>query len=138
MAGLIMQMAGIKDAKKKAQEILDSGLAYEKMKEIIKAQGGNPDIDPDKIPIGKYSYTYKSPKAGIIMDIDNITIAKVARVAGAPRDKGAGIYLYKHEKQKIKKGEKIFTVYANSKVKLKYALNILKRIGEIRVDHTYL
>lgn len=138
MAGLLMEMAGIKNAKKKAQEILDSGSAYMKMKEIIKAQGGDPEIDPDKIKIGKYSYTYKSAKAGIIMDIDNFTINKVARVAGAPRDKEAGIYIYKHERQKVKKGEPVFTIYSNNNVKLKYAKNILHKIGEIRVDHTYL
>ncbi|MBR9692156.1 AMP phosphorylase [Candidatus Woesearchaeota archaeon] len=133
MAAEIMKMVGIKDAKKKARQILDSGIAYVKMKEIIKAQGGNPDIDPDKLRLGKYSYTYKSPKSGTIYDIDNITIAKMARIAGAPRDKEAGVYLYKHERQKVKRGEKIFTIYSDSKVKLNYALNILKRRGGITI-----
>ena len=54
-----------------------------------------------------------------------------SRIAGAPKDKSAGIYLYKHERQKVKKGEPIFTLYSNNEVKLKYALNILKRIDGI-------
>ena len=134
MAATIMQMVGIRNAKKKAQQILDSGLAYEKMKQIIKAQGGNPNIDPGKMRLGKYSYTYKSPRAGTIMDIDNITIAKMARIAGAPRDKEAGLYLYKHERQKVKKGEPIFTIYSDNRVKLRYALHILRRLGGVRID----
>jgi AMP phosphorylase len=135
MSTKILQMAGIKNAKKRVIDILESGQAYIKMREIIKAQGGNPNIDPDKIPLGKFTYTFKSPVSGKISDIQNFTINKIARIAGAPKDKGAGIYLYnKHEGQKIKKGEKLMTIYAENPVRLKYALNILKRIGGIIVN----
>jgi AMP phosphorylase len=134
MAAEIMKMIGLKNAEKKAKQILDSGLAYKKMKQIIRAQGGNPNVDPDKIRLGTNTYTLKAWKSGVIMNIDNITIAKMARIAGAPRDKEAGIYLYKHEKQKVKKGEPIFTVYSDSKVKLQYALNIMKRINGITIS----
>ncbi len=133
MAVKLLHIAGVKNAKKKIMEILDSGLAYEKMKEIIKAQGGNPDIEPEKIPLGKYTYTFKAKKSGKIMDIDNITIAKVARVAGAPKDKGAGIMLHKHETNKVKKGEPVFTIYSENKKRLKFALEMLGRIGGISI-----
>ena len=46
------------------------------MQEIIKAQGGNPDIDPDKLRLGTYTYTYKASKSGILKDTNNIVIAK--------------------------------------------------------------
>ncbi|MBW2982516.1 AMP phosphorylase [Candidatus Woesearchaeota archaeon] len=135
MATKILQMANIKDAKKKVIEILDSGLAYKKMQEIIKAQGGDPNIDPDKIKIGKYSYTFKAPASGRITDIQNFTINKIARIAGAPVDKGAGVYFYhKHEGMKIKRGEKLMTIYAENPIRLKYALHILRKIGGIVVD----
>jgi AMP phosphorylase len=131
----ILQMAGIKNAKKRVIDILESGEAYKKMKEIIKAQGGNPNIDPDKIPLGKFTYTFKAPASGKITDIQNFTINKIARIAGAPKDKGAGIYFYnKHEGQKIKKGEKLMTIYAEHPVRLKYALNILRKIGGIEIE----
>ena len=64
MAGLILEMAGYKNGIKKAKEILESGKAYNKMKEIIKAQEGNPNIRPENIKIGKYYYTIKAEKAG--------------------------------------------------------------------------
>jgi AMP phosphorylase len=136
MATKLLQMAGVRDAGKKVTEILESGKAYEKMKEIIKAQGGNPSINPDNIHIGKFSYTFNSPKAGIITDVNNFTINKIARIAGAPKDQGAGIYIHnRHEGDFIRKGEPIMTIYAESEVKLKYALNILKKIGGIVIDH---
>jgi len=133
MAAKLLHIAGVKNAKQKVLNILESGLAYRKMKEIIKAQGGNPNIDPEKIPLGKYTYTFRAKKSGKIYDIDNVTIAKVARVAGAPKDKGAGIYLHKHETFKVKKGEPIFTIYSENKKKLKFALDMLGRIGGIHI-----
>jgi AMP phosphorylase len=136
MAGLILQMAGIKNGRIKAQKILDSGKAYEKMKQIIKAQGGNPDIDPDKIKLGKYSYTYLAPISGKIYDLDNITLGKIARIAGAPKDKAAGIYVYKHERQYVQKGEQLLTIYADNAVKLKYALHLLRKIDGVRINPT--
>jgi len=137
MAVILLKMAGLKNAGKKVIEILESGAAYNKMKEIIKEQGGNPKINPEDIHIGKCSYTFNSPKAGMITDIDNFTISKIARIAGAPKDKGAGILLHdKREGDFIRKGEPIMTIYAENETKLKYALNILKKIGGIVIDHT--
>jgi AMP phosphorylase len=133
MAASILRMAGIKNAKTKAKQLLDSGLAYRKMQEMIKAQGGNPNIDPDKMRLGKHSYTYRAPKSGTIQDINNFAVNKMARIAGAPRDKEAGLYLYKNERHHVKKGEPIFTLYSDSRTKLKYALNILKRVGGIKI-----
>ena len=134
MAGLLLKIAGVKKPEKKAYEILDSGFAYEKMKEIIKEQGGNSNINPDKMKIGSFSYTYKANKTGKIKEIDNFRISKIARIAGAPKNKEAGIYLYRHEKEKIKKGEKILTIYAKSKTKLKYAKEVLRDFDGIKIS----
>jgi AMP phosphorylase len=134
MATRLLHIAGLKNAKQMVLDILDSGAAYSKMRQIIEAQGGNPDIEPDNIHLGKYRYTFKAKKSGTIMDIDNVTINKVARVAGAPEDKGAGVYLYKHERQIVKKGEPIFTIFAESEKKLEFALHILGKIGGIVID----
>lgn len=133
MATRLLHTAGVKNAKKKVIDMLNSGKAYEKMKEIIKAQGGKPDIEPEKIKIGKYCYTFKAKKSGRIVDIDNFTINKIARIAGAPKDKGAGIFLCKHEGMKVKRGEPIFTIHAENKKRLGFALDMLKRVCGISI-----
>ncbi len=133
LATLMLEMAGKKNARKIATELLDSGKAYKKMKEIIKLQGGNHNIEPEDIKLGKFTHTYKSPKTGKICDIDNKEIGRIARIAGAPEDKGAGIYLYKHEKHMVKKAEPIMTIYADSKTKLKYAIKALKALNCIKI-----
>ena len=130
MAGILLEMG--RKAKrgtgtKKAMGILESGAAYKKMIEIIKAQGGK-KIKADDIKIGKFAYKFEANKSGTIVHIDNESISKIAKAAGAPLDNGAGIYLHKHVKDNVKRNEKIFTIYAENKQKLKYAINLLKKI----------
>jgi len=135
MAGSILEMggkAGKFSGYKKALRILESGEAYKKMKEIINAQGAK-ITEPEKIKLARFSFDFKAWKKGIIFHIDNKSISKIARVAGAPIDKKAGIYLHKHMGDKVNKGDVIFTVYAESKRKLDYARDVLKRIDGIEI-----
>ncbi len=123
MCANIFNMVNAKDGYKKALEILNSGKAYKKMIEIIKAQGGK-EIPAEDIKIGKYSYDVVSTKNGKVIEIDNLSISRIARIAGAPHDKGAGIYVYKHIGDKVKKGDKLYTIYAESTHHLEYAKDI--------------
>lgn len=127
MAYEIFKMLGMKNGRKKALEILNSGKAYKKMVEIINAQHGKL-INPDKIKIGKFTYDVRSNKNGIVKSINNKIISRVARIAGAPNNKGAGIYLYKHIGNKVKKKEKLFTIYSENKEKLNYAKEIIRQV----------
>ncbi len=129
MAGLLLEIGGKArkgEGKKKATEILASGKAYEKMVEIIKAQNGK-EINPDNIPVGKYTFDVIANKNGKFGCVNNAMISKIARIAGAPLDKGAGIYLEKNIGEKVRKGDILFTIYAENKNKLEYAVKILKR-----------
>ncbi|MBD3259671.1 AMP phosphorylase [Candidatus Woesearchaeota archaeon] len=129
VAGPLLEMAG-KAKKGKghvlAGKILNSGEAYKKFLEIIKAQGAK-ITHSSKIPTARYKYNYKSKQAGKVFDIDNHMIAAVAKGAGAPIVKSAGIYLRKHINDNVAQGDILFTVYSNSKRKLKYAKSLLKR-----------
>ena len=122
MAGIMLEMSG-KASKGRgfslAKEILGSGKAHKKMLEIIKMQGKN-IVDPSKIKLGKVKYDVRVKKNGVIREISNRAISKIARVAGAPDFDGAGIYLYKHVGDKVKKGDKLFTVYCHDKGKLEF------------------
>ncbi|TKJ16984.1 AMP phosphorylase [Candidatus Woesearchaeota archaeon B3_Woes] len=130
MAGIMLEMGG--KAKKgqgfrKAQNILESGKAYKKFIEIIKAQGGK-EILPNQIKIGNQKFDLKSHKDGKLHIINNRAICKIARVAGAPNDKGAGIYLHKHVGDYVKKGETLLTIYAHNKIKLDFAKKALIKL----------
>jgi len=122
MAGKMLEMAKVtNNGKKLAQQILDDGRALKKFQEIIKAQGGNSKIHSSEIKVGKYTYVYKSPKTGKILDLNNRSVSHIAKLAGAPHDLGAGMYLHVHEGDRIKKGESVLTIHADNKEKLTFA-----------------
>jgi AMP phosphorylase len=115
---------------KYAKEILESGKAWAAMKSIIDAQGARA-TDPKKIRIGRFSTALKAETKGKVTHIDNTSISKIAKVAGAPFDKGAGIYLHCHVGDKVKKGQPLMTVYAENRQKLEYAKDYLKQYDGI-------
>ncbi len=115
---------------KLATEILDSGKAYQTFSEMVKAQGGK-ICDPSKLKPCAIKHDYKALHAGKISCIDNVTISRIARMAGAPKDKDAGLYLHKHCGDTVRKGETIFTIYAHSREKLNYAVELLDELGGI-------
>ncbi len=118
MVGKAKQGAG----RKMAQELLDSGEAYKKFNEIVDAQGRKNTI----LKPSKYSRDIKAERNGTIKHIDSKSINLISRVLGSPSDAGAGIYIYKHTASKIKKGEKLLTLYSQSEKKLKEALRLYK------------
>ncbi len=101
-----------------AREILYSGKAFEKFKEIIKAQGGK----VNGLSFAKYSKDFFANKKVKIKEINNHLISSLARTAGAPGYKSAGVYLHAHVGNEIKKGERIITIYAESKERLDKAI----------------
>jgi putative thymidine phosphorylase len=112
---------------KQAQRILDSGLALTTFKKMLKAQKGK-FVDPSKLKPGKYTFTLKAPKAFRVGRIDNLAIARIARLAGAPKDKGAGIELHVRRNMNVKKGDPLITIYAESKTKLEFARGTCKKM----------
>jgi AMP phosphorylase len=118
----------------KAREILSSGKALKKMKEIIEAQGGNPDVTSESLEVGKYSTEVTSDRGGYVDSINNKSIVKVARLAGAPKSKGAGIMIYKKRGMKVDKDEPIYTVFADNKLKLEQATKLAFKLRPIKIE----
>ncbi len=128
IAGRLLEMGGKArkfQGKKLAKKILDSKKAYKKFDEIVKAQKGI-TLEPEKIKLPKIKHDVKAPCSGKITEIDNKFISKIAYIVGAPKDKKSGLYLYKHKKDKVKKGDILYTIYSESKDELKFVLRKIK------------
>jgi len=104
-----------------AAELLNSGKAWAKFQAICDAQGGMKDI-----PSAKYTHVIEADKAGQVTAIDNRRIARVAKLAGAPADKVAGIDIHTPVGTHLEKGAPLFTVHAHSPGELDYALGYLE------------
>ncbi|MBU0929966.1 MAG: AMP phosphorylase [Nanoarchaeota archaeon] len=134
MASMLLSMVGVKNSYKKALGVLESGLALKKMKEIIKAQNGNPNITSDKIKVGKFRYDVKAKTFGVVRGISNKNIVKIAKAAGAPEDKGAGIYFNIKLNNKVKKNQILFSIFAENKKRLQYAKQIYNNSKVINIE----
>lgn len=100
-----------------ARDILESGRAYEKMQAIITAQGKQKKTE-SPIP---FEYEVTAQSDGYVNAIDNLKIANIASLAGAPIDKYAGIYLSKKVGEQVNKGDILFTIFACFKSEFEFA-----------------
>jgi AMP phosphorylase len=133
LAGILLEMAGkTTNGYEYAKEILNSGKALEKMREIIQAQGGE-IIRADDVPVGDKTYTLKAAKEGAVESVYNRTIVKIARAAGAPKDKGAGVYLHKKRGEVVKEGDSLITIYAEKEWKLDNAIDIALQESPVEI-----
>ncbi|MEM2917959.1 MAG: AMP phosphorylase [Candidatus Altiarchaeota archaeon] len=120
LAGILFSMVG-KGDKKTAYKILHSGKAEKKFREIIAEQGGDEKIHFEDIKVGEKTKDFCAECSGVILSIKNHEIAKTAKIAGAPKDKEAGILLYKKIGEFVEKGEPLFRIYAKKDEKLREA-----------------
>lgn len=104
-----------------ATDILHSGAAFVKMKEIIKAQGGKSEVDSEDLIPGKYSYKVPAKKDGTIRKIHSKNATVIAKILGAPHMKQAGLYFERKIGEKIKKDEILYTLYSNNEHNVKEA-----------------
>ena len=132
---MILEMGGIKDGEAKAKEILESGQALAKFREIVAAQGGNPNISSSDIVIGKYQYDIVSAMSGYVNSIKNKQLVQIARAAGSPKDKGAGIVLNKKRGNRVLEGETLYTIYADHEAKLEQAIGLARKLDPMVVEN---
>jgi thymidine phosphorylase len=103
-----------------ATEILDSGRALRKFLAICHAQGGF--TEPQTAPI---QHPVLARQAGIIKAIDNRRLARIAKLAGAPEAKSAGLDLHVRLGSVVKASDPLLTLHAKATGELSYALTYL-------------
>jgi pyrimidine-nucleoside phosphorylase len=107
-------------------DIIASGKGIEKLKELIEAQGGNPEFvtNPDLMPSPEIIEPVKAAKTGYVKEIKADDIGRAALVLGAGRetkesiiDLSVGIVIHKKIGDYVLEGEAIATIYANDCLK---------------------
>ncbi len=107
-----------------AKHILETGQALAKMKDIIKAQKGNPNVTSVILTekIGKHIHKVIATHTDRVHDIDSHNLTVVAKLLGAPTQKGSGIFLNTKIGERFEKGQTLFTMYSESEYNLKEAM----------------
>jgi len=133
-AAIALTQLGIYETEDEAKafltELVNSGKALEKFRELIDAQGGNSAIieDYDKFELPDYKVEYESKKTGYVQNVDAYKIAYACKMLGAGRDKktdpidySVGIYLNKKSGESVNRGDILYTIYSNDPEKTKIA-----------------
>ncbi len=126
IAGELLELSStVEEGKgdKLAEEIINSNKAYDKFLSICQAQGGFKEPQ-----YAIYKKKVLTNKSGIVAEIDNRKLAKIAKLAGAPQDASAGVMFESPIGKKVEKGQPLFTVYAQSDGELNYALSYLDSV----------
>jgi len=124
---MVMEGMGVNHAHLKLYPLYGLNKKFE---EIINAQGGK----VKEIYLSKIKHDLFSEKSGRIKGINNKEINYLAKVAGCPLDKYAGVYLYHHLNERVKKGDKILTLYAESKPRLNEAIKYYHKKLPIKIS----
>ncbi|HKI61593.1 MAG TPA: thymidine phosphorylase family protein [Mariprofundaceae bacterium] len=106
-----------------ARDILESGRAASKMEQIIASQGKN-ESPPTA---GRLHFDVKAQTPGVVTGINNNLVAHIARLAGAPMDKGAGVDLFKKLGDPVVSGNVLYRVYAEFPPDLRFAKELCAR-----------
>ncbi|MHA1379850.1 MAG: thymidine phosphorylase [Candidatus Helarchaeota archaeon] len=135
LAGILLEMSGVEKGRGKAiaMDILTSGKALKKLIEIIEIQGGDPKII-DNIPKSQYSETITCPKTSYITKVDNIKLKRIARLAGAPKDKTAGMIVYGKRGDKMRKGDPLIKIFSNNISNLSKAVELTQSVNPITLE----
>ena len=136
IAGIILEMAGESDGKKRAMEILKSGQAHEKFLQIVKVQGGDPELRSDDLKPGKYVKDVHAKRTGYVDHIDNRSIVAIAKATGAPGDVEGGIELLHKVGDMVSEGDVLFRIYAGHKSKLDRAIETARSRRPMAVTET--
>ena len=100
-----------------AKALLADGRAWRKFQAICDAQGGMREP-----PTAPYSQVIFAAKTGAVMAMDNRRLARLAKLAGAPRAPAAGLGLHVRLEDRVETGQPLFTLYAETPGELAYAM----------------
>ena len=140
LAGVLLEIVG-KCAKgtgaQTAMGMIKNGKAYEKLIEIVRAQGGSEKRFKD-IQVGEFSADICADEDGTVYGFDTGALTSIARTTGAPKHKGAGIELYVGRGSNVKKGQKIMTLYSEKEPLLEAALRIVNSCEPVLLEKVLL
>ncbi|HEY9199711.1 MAG TPA: thymidine phosphorylase, partial [Gammaproteobacteria bacterium] len=116
-----------------ARDILESGRALTKMNALIDAQGRQ---TTHYLP-GPLQFEVCAERAGVVAAIDNFQLARIARLAGAPMGKGAGVDLLKKLGDPVAAGEALYRVHSEVRADFHFARALSERASGYGIEDAY-
>jgi thymidine phosphorylase len=121
LAGAALELGGVAATgagRGAAEQALADGRAWAKFQRICEAQGGLRTP-----PTAQFRQDLHARRSGRVVHVDNRKIARLAKLAGAPEDKAAGLTLHVRLGEDVTAGEPLIDVHADTPGELTYALD---------------
>jgi thymidine phosphorylase len=103
-----------------ARDILESGRALAQMETIIEAQGRRTEA----LTPADLTHEVTAEHAGIVGSIDNVRLARIARLAGAPQASGAGVDLLRKVGDPVLAGQPLYRIHARYPADFRFAREV--------------
>jgi pyrimidine-nucleoside phosphorylase len=144
MAARMMLLAdperSLEGAREQAQTLLSDGSALNKFRDIIRSQGGDPEITEayDRLPTASDAHAVKSPRTGYVARIDAEQMGLAAMLLGAgrerldsPIDPAVGIVVEHKVGEQVQQDEPLCTLYYNDSARLNDAIDAVEEAFRI-------
>lgn len=109
-------------------ENLRNGKAYDKWRQMISAQGGNPDAE---LPKAKHTHQIVAAQSGVLSEFDALALGVASWRLGAGRERkedavqfGAGIELHAQLGSQVTQGQALMTLHTDTPEKFERAIEI--------------
>ncbi len=112
-----------------AERLLTSGAAADALEQIIDAQGRNET--PEKP--GALVHEVRSDRSGTVNRIDARRISGIARRAGAPMDKSAGVDLFSAIGTEVSNGDVLFKIHGSAEADFHLAVDLAQSADVIEI-----
>jgi thymidine phosphorylase len=112
-----------------ARDILDSGRALASMNAIIDAQGRR----AQPLQPGELVFDVPANADGVVVGIDNLRLARIASLSGAPQVPGAGVDLRVKLGDAVRAGQALYRVHARFPADLAFARRMAVEDPAMRV-----
>jgi pyrimidine-nucleoside phosphorylase len=125
------QAASEAEAEANVRASLASGAAREKLRQMIKWQGGDASVvdDVKRLPSARHSHDVTASRGGYLSSLDALLVGRAAVALGAGRDKksdpvdlSAGLLLHKKPGEAVAAGERVLELRYNDESRLSAAV----------------
>lgn len=113
------RIGSVEAGRQRAEQLLDDGHALAAFERIIDAQGRKVPVLPSPL-----TWPVLAPCSGRVAQLDGWRLAEIARRAGAPQNKGAGIDLNVEIDVQVGQGDVLYVIHGATAEDLQYAVSL--------------
>ncbi len=125
----------VAEGKQKSEELITSGKAFAKFRQMVELQGGDTSVidDPERLPATSHRVDVASPSAGYVTAIHCEQVGTACVILGGGRerkedsvDPAVGIVVHKKIGDKVAPGEPLSTIHCHSDAQAARAKQLIK------------